>query len=517
MKVSENIKGFFVLFLLFFTILSSPRVIEAREDASIGLINKRILRLSLEEGKILILQKNLDIAIQQIVPQVEKERINKEKGSFDPLISGSFRREDSTTSLTSRSSVAAGGRTAIESEAYSLGTNISGKTPLGTEYSIEFEDIWTENTFNRFRAEHDAFAGIRITQPLLKNFGYDVNRFNIFIAQKNWNISISDLKQQIIDTVAAFKNAYWDMVLAMEDLKVKEESLKLAESLLDLNRKRLNAEVASPLEVTQAKAGVASRKEDLIIAQKVVKERENALKKLISSDIYSLKNVEILPTDSPTVRYVTIDLEESFREGIENRPDYQKVKTEIEKNNVTIQYAKNQRFPSIDLEASYGYNGLGDSFRDSLRAMDDNPEWTLGIMVKFPLGNRTAKGDLKIARLTAKQEFLNLKKLEQEILVEIDNTIREVETNKQRIEAAKVSKRLAEESLYAEEKKLKEGLSTSHDVLEFQEELVEAKTREISAIIDYNKSLVDLSQVKGTVLIEESIKISDDSITLVRR
>lgn len=515
--VSGYIKVLVVFAFLLIFIFTFSNIIEASEDVGKGLLNERVLRLSIEEGKLMVLKKNLDIAIQQIVPQVEAVRIDGEKGAFDPLISSSFKREDSTTPLSTRSSVAAGGRNITKSEAYSLNAEISGKVPLGTGYSLEFEDIWTENTFNQFQAEYDAFAGITITQPLLKDLGYDTNRFSIHIAQKNMDISVSELKQHIIDTVAEFKTAYWDFVLAIEDLRVQKESLKLAESLLDLNRKRLKAEVMSPLEVTQAEAGVASRKEDVIVAQKIVKEKENALKRLFTNDVYALKDIEILPTDIPVVVPVTPEFEESIRDGLTNRPDYQKAKFEIEKNDITIQYAKNQRFPNIDLEASYGFNGLGNSFGGSLRDMDGKPKWSLGVVLKFPLGNRTAKGDLRIAQLEARQALLNLKKLEQEILVEIDNAITGLETNKERIEATKVSTRLAEEALRAEELKLKAGLSTSHNVLEFQEDVAEAKSREISAIIDYNKSQVELSRVKGVVLEEEGINLSEDTTIELRR
>lgn len=479
-------------------------VSEAGQD-----IPENVLRLSLEEGKVMVLQKNLDIAIMQIVSQVEEARIDREKGVFDPEITGSLKREDSETPLSSRSSVAAGGRTSTESETYSFSTGISGKLSPGTEYSLEFKDTRTKNTFNLFDAEYDSFAGIKMTQPLLKNFGNNVNRFNINIAQKNHDISISELKQRIIETIAEFKNAYWDMFLAIEGLKVKKESLRLAESLLDLNRKRLKAEVISPLEVTQSEAGMAARKEDVIIARKVVRVRENALKRLISDDIYEMRNVKILPLDVPVFVPVNLDLETGFRAGLQNRPDYRQARIEIEKKDISIQYAENQKFPNIDLEASYGYNGLGDSFSGSLSGMDDNPEWTLGVMIKIPLGNRSANGDLKIAKLEAKQELLNLKKLEQEILVEVDNAIQELDADKKRIEATKISKQLAEESLRAEELKLREGLSTSHNVLDFQEDLAEAISREISAVIDYNKSLVEFSKVKGTILEEEGINLDE--------
>lgn len=479
-------------------------VSEAAQD-----IPKDVLKLSLEEGKVMVLSNNLDIAIERITPQVEEARIGTEQGAFDPELSLSLTREDSDTPLSSRSSAAAGGRTSTESETYSLDAGVTGKTPIGTEYSLEFNDERTENTFNSFDAEYDSFAGIRLTQPLLKDRGSDVNRFSIHIAKKNRDISVSELKQRIIDTIAEYKKAYWDMVFAIEDLRVKEESLRLAESLLDINRKKLRAEVVSPLEVTQAEAGAAARKEDVIIARTTVREKENGLKRFITDDIYEMRNVEIQPTDSPAVFTVGHDLETGFREGLMNRADYMQAKIEIEKKDLSIRYAENQRFPNIDLEASYGYNGLGMSLNDSVDNMEDSPEWSVGLMLKYPLGNRTAKSGLRIAELEARQALLDIKKLEQEILVEIDNSIQALESNRQRIDATKIAKQLAEEALRAEELKFKEGLSTSHDVLTFQEDLATARAREISAVIDYNKSLVEFSRVKGTLLEEEGISLDE--------
>ena len=511
--ITNHMKGiilcvFFLSFVAFF-----PLEVKGVENTNQALINDKTLKLSIEEGMLMVLEKNLDIAIERIAPMVEEARIYKEKGAFDPVFSGSFQRDDASAPLGSRSSVAAGGRNIVESEVYSLNTGISGKLSPGTGYSMEFEDTWTGNTFNRFRTEYDSFAGIKITQPLLKGAGFDVNRFNIRIAQKNKDISVNELKKRVIDTLAEFKKAYWDMVLAIEDVKVKEESLKLAEYLLGLSRKRLKAEVVSPLEVTQAEAGVASRREAVIMARKNVNEKENALKRLITNDIYALRDINIVPTDTPVAAPVILDPEESIRHGLANRLDYKEMKIEVEKKDITVQYARNQEFPNIDLEASYGFNGLADSFGDSLREMDDNPQWTLGVVMKFPIGNRAAGGDLRVARLEAKKSLLNLKKLEQEILVEIDNAIRELDMNKQRIEVTKVSTKLARESLRAEEIKLKAGLSTSHNVLEFQEDLAEARSREISAVIDYNKSQVELSRVKGMLLEEEGISFSENMTT----
>jgi len=391
---------------------------------------------------------------------------------------------------------------------YNLSAGVSAKNVYGTEYGLDLENSRTKNTFNSFEPEHDAFAGIRLKQPLLKNSGSDVNLYSIRIARKNRELSLSELRKRIIDTVYDYKKTYWELVLAHEDLKVKKESLKLARSLLELNRKKYRAEVISPLEVTQSEAGVAARREAVIIAGKIAEEGENRLKRLIFDDLYKAGGKRLVPVDSPSVEPLVLDLDESIREGLINRPDYEQARLDMEKKGLSIRYFRKQRSPQIDLDASYGFNGLGSSLGDSFSNMDGNPEWSLGVSLTYPIGDRAARNDLLMSEIEKRRALLTLKRLEQDIIVEIANAIGEVRSNNQRIEVTKVSTRLAEEALRAEELKFREGLSTSHNVLQYQEELEEARRREINAIIDYNKSLADLSRVKGTLLKDEKIEFA---------
>jgi outer membrane protein TolC len=468
------------------------------------------LELTIEDGIKMVLENNLDIVIQRISPRVEQARIEKEEGAFDRSLFASFEWEDSTTPFNARSSVAAGDIFEAESEVYTLNTGISAVTQLGTEYSLELNDTRIANTFNDFKSEYDTFAGLKITQPLLKDYGRSANRFRIDLAGKDRDISLHRLKDKILDTVADFELAYWDLVLARQELGVKTESLKLAESLLDLTKKKFEAEVVPRLEVTQAEAGVASRKEAVISARKTVWEKENALKLFISRDVYKLKDVEIIPLDPPALNPVSLSLEDSIKKAIGARPDYLEAKKEIEKRDLEIRYATNQRFPEVNLEASLGYNGLGTTVGDSLENLEDNPTWTLGVVFRYPLGNRTATGDLKIARMEAEEAFVRLKRLEQEIILTLDNAIKELEASRERFEAAKVSTMLAEEAMEAEEVKLDAGLSTTHNVLEFQEELGEARSSEIAALIDYKKALTGFYREEGSLLVEKGIEIAGE-------
>ncbi|MEE8423748.1 MAG: TolC family protein, partial [Thermodesulfobacteriota bacterium] len=327
----------------------------------------------------MLLEKNLDITIKRITPEIEESRVEKEKGEFDPELSVSLNRKDTTTPLNSRSSLAAGGAANSTSKTLTLDSKITGKTIYGTEYEVGFDNSETKSTFNSFDPEYDAFAGIVITQPLLKNYGSDNNLFQIKTAEKNREIAHYEFKSLVIDKIVEFQMSYWDLVLAIENLKVNEESLRLAESLFDRNRKKLNAGVISPLEVTQAEAGAASRKEGVIIGKRDVENKKNGLKRFISADLFALRGIDIIPTNEPPTRVVTIDLNQSIESALKNRPEYLKAKIDIDKKDIKIKYDRNQLFPRIDIEASYGFNGLGESIGDSVEDLTNNVEWLVGV------------------------------------------------------------------------------------------------------------------------------------------
>lgn len=493
----------FGIFIFPFFLLLHAELSLAGSDAG---DNRQRLSLSMREGMEMVLQKNLDIAIEKLLPSIESKKIEQEKGIFDPSVYASVSHTDSTTPLNLRSAAASAGRASIESRSYNTAAGVTRKGALGTEYSLEITETQTENSFNDFEAEYNAFAGLKITQPLLKDAGRQVRFYRIRLARIGRDISISALREKIIQTLADYKKSYWELIGATEELSVAEESLKLAQSLLDLSRKRLDAQVISPLEVTQAEAGVAARKEAVIIAKKEMEKSENRLKTMLTDDLHTWKTIRIVPADPPLLKAVNLDPDKNLKEGLNKRSDLEQARLEIERKGMTVSYAENQTGLRIDLEGSYGLNGLGDSARESFSDMDGNPEWMVGVTLSAPLGNREARSALSIAEMEKKSALLNLRKLEQTIIVEIDNAISEIRANRGRVDATKTATRLAREALDAENLKFKAGLSTSHNVLQYQEELAEARSREIAAIIDYNISVAELFRVKGTLLEEEGIE-----------
>lgn len=467
------------------------------------------LYFSLKDGAVKILEGNLDITIQKISPKIAEEGIRSKLGAFDTSLFGEFKREDADTPLSARSSIAAGGLTKTESKTYSFDAGITGKIPFGTEYTIETTSGWTKETFNNFEYEYETFTGLTLTQPLLKNFGKDANEVEVSLAKKDRDISVYQLKSLIIETVADFGESYWDLVQAREVLNVRTESLDLAEELLSINRRKLDAGAISALEVTLAEAAAATRKDEGIAARKSVKDAENAIKILITSDVYSLKDKELVPALETPFKEPSEGVDESITKAVAIRPDYLETKSTIEKSRIQVKYAENQKYPEVDLEASYGYNGIGSTLSDSYSA--SNPQWAVGISFKYPLENRAAAGGLAAARLEADQNLLKLKKIEQSIILSIDNALKDISSGKARVEAARISTALTRESLVAEEKKLAAGRSTTFNVLKVQEDLAKARLNEISAVVEFNKALIRYYKEKGTLLEELSINLEASS------
>lgn len=469
---------------------------------------ERRVELPFAQGMRMLLENNLQVRASKLDPRIAGAAVKSAAGAFDPELFGSFRRSDSSTPLSSRSSVAAGGRSSVESESYDFNAGVSGTTGLGTEYRFEVRDGWTADSFSGFEFEYVSFTGVTVRQPLLRGFG-DGERLALNVALKDRTASEQRFRTFLSDALNEYAAAWWDLVSSAGALEVRRESLQLAETLLEVNRKKLEAGVLSRLELVQAASAAASRREDLLVAEKALQASERRMKELITSDAYAMKDDELVPVGGASLRPASGPPGDAISSALSSRADYMELKTAIEKERILLKYAANQAWPEVDLEASYGFNGLGDSFTNSFGNMDSNPEWSVGVLFSYPLGNRAARGRLESARLQTTQALLRLKRLEQEIVLRVSAALKQIETDSKRLEAADEAVRLAEETLAAEEKKLEAGRSTTFNVLSIQEDLLLARLKRLDAVSDYNTSLVAFYREKGTLLDELGVRITD--------
>jgi len=358
----------------------------------------------------------------------------------------------------------------------------------------------------------------------------DTNSADIYIAKNNLDISDFDFKDKVIEILSDTENVYWDLVFSLEDLKVQQKSVERAKDLERRVRAQVEVGTMAPLEILQAQSEVASREQAVIQANKDIKDNEDNLKNILNIDFGSHEGGrEILPQDKPQfLLSEPINLNASIKTALQKRPGYLSRKKELDSKNILVQFNENQLYPSLDLIASFGLNGLsgnaqptlgttsispfgGDYAKSIDRAFSfDFPSWEAGVKFSYPLGNRAAKSRLLASKLESSQLLMEIKDLEKTIILEVREAARQIKTDVKRIQAARIARKLAEEKLSAEEKKFEVGLSTSFNVLEFQTDLAEEQSNELKAIVDYKKSRVNLRSVLATTLDNYNIKLSSD-------
>ena len=473
------------------------------------------LSLTLQETIETVLKNNISISVQSYNSKINEQFIFEKEADFDPTVDFEF-----TVGEETRQSASTLADSKTRDLDYDWDFSVSQKFVTGGDYELTMDNNKNQSSSSRTSLNpiYSSDLALTVTQPLLKDFGIDLNKREIYIAKNDQKISDHQFTEKVIATIAETENIYWDLVFSIEDLKVKETSLQRARDLEKQVKAQVDVGTLAELEILQAKSNVASREERLLNAQNLIDDNGDNLKSILNFSFDSEEGLkEIIPADSPVFEPgAENSLEEALKTALIHRPDLLAKKMELENRNIEAKYNENQTLPTLDLVGSLGLNGLsGDSSTkkgsyDSALSETFSTDfrlWQFGINLSYPLGNRAAKSKLAIKRLEVAQLLLNIKDLEKTIVVEVREAHRQIKTDIKRVQATRVARKLAEEKLNAEEKKFKVGLSTSFNVLEFQEDLAEEQSNEIKAVIDYNKSLNRLNQVMARTLEAHDIKL----------
>jgi outer membrane protein TolC len=477
---------------LFLFAQSTPRTITLAECLSLALTN------------------NLDLQIERYNPLLARYALSAARGDYDPELR--LRGDHSDSESGSR--LLGGGFSVpgATSEEDSFSGGLGGLTPWGMTYDLSARA--SETTGESFfldtnnvivsRPFSDSQSSVQISavQPLMKNFWVDATRVNIRTAKIGVQHSDLGLRFAIMNTVTDVELAYYNLSLARESVKVQEKAVELADRLVAENKRRVEVGAMAPLDEKQAESQAASSRADLLQAQRLLAAAENELKRRLTADFTSLANQELVPAETLKADLQVFDLQNSWGRGMDGRPDLLQARLDVEAQGIRLKYDRNQLWPQLDVVGTYGYNGSGDEFDNSLEEVRERerPFWSVGGVFSIPLGNRRARNNYRSGKATFEQLVLSVKRLEQTILVQIDDAIKLAKASFERIKATRESRGYAEAALEAEQKKLESGKSTSFEVLRLQRDLTAAREEEIRALTEYNRNLSQLSLAEATTL-----------------
>lgn len=452
-----------------------------------------VLPLTLERAIAMALDRNLTVKVESFSPQISEQNLLSARGIFDPLLDASYTRGEVRDLLPNPD---------LHVETHNVDVGLAGLTPWGLTYSAGISSFNNRSSASGSVDNYSITPSFGLTQPLLRGLGPNANMAGIRLARSNLAISEWTMRQTVIDVVTDVIRTYNDLHLAKEGLVVAIRSRGLAEQTFEDNSRRAEIGVMSPLDVTQARAEVAAREEAVIVAERLVRDQENFLKQLVTNDVEKLlqTRVEIAPPAPPA--QLPIDVQEGITTALQWRPDYQQALFELRNRNIVVAQTKNSALPRLDLVASLSYVGADGAFGDSLGSLLDRESrsWTAGAVFSMPLGNRSRRADANAARLAAAQGLIDLKRLEQSIVVAVDNAAGQVRTTIQRIKSTREARILAEETLDAAEQRLQAGTGTTFEVLDFQERLASAEVAELRAVADYQIAVAEYHRQTGTTL-----------------
>lgn len=380
-----------------------------------------------------------------------------------------------------------------------------------------------------------ALVDLYITQNLLQGWGKSVNNRYIRVARNNMKVTDLQLRLQVITTVSAVLNLYWDLVSFNADRRIKEQALEMAQKLYEDNQHQAELGTLPAIEVTRAAAQVSSSKEDLLIAETNVAQQEIVLKNALSrTGIASalMDDVHIIPLDTITVPEKE-DLKpaaELIDAALANRPEIEQAKINVESSKINIAGTRNALLPTLQAFMDLTNNGLsgdpnplntdprnvptpfvvggygnllGQVFRRNY------PNYAAGFSLNIPFRNRAPQADFVTDQLSLRQSELQLQKAQSQVRVDVKIAVIGLQQARARYETAVATRVLAEQTLEAEQTRFKFGESTIPAVVAAQRELAADQSGEIQAMANFTHARIAFDQAIGRTLDENRISMEE--------
>ena len=483
------------------------------------------IRLSLDEAVALAVANNQDLNVSVNAAEASNFQLLSTWGIFDPLAEAYVNRSHDEEPATSQLV----GADVSTRDTTALGASITQLAPTGGTFTLGFTGTRTStnSTFFFVNPSYNAGLTFSVSQPLLRNFGRDATTWLIRTARNSRDASYQAFVRSVQGTVNGVEQAYWDLVYALRNLEVQREARVLSTDLNRITRIKIDVGSLAPIDIVQTEVGIATAEQQIIIAEGLIGDAQDRLKRLLNLDP-ARWTVPIIPTDEVRSEQPAVSVEEGMRTALSRRPEIIAAAYNVDSDRIRYEYWKNQTRPALDLVGSYGNAGLGGTttirddqgniisrttggFGDAFEQVIDRDfkNWSVGLRFSYPILNRRAKGQRGAALYTWEANKAGLTALEQNVLVEVRAAARDIDTAARSIAAAQKSRELAERNLDAERKKFENGMTTSFQVLEITNDLSLARVNELQALAIYRKALSRYHYATADILEWKGIRIED--------
>ena len=499
----------------------------------VGVAQQPFVGISLNDAIGMALLKNPDLAVAAANTQIANYQIRAAKGAYDvrfqlePSI-----KHDKTAPQNSFFSGPNFGP--IEQNFQTVQAGVSGETETGGQYNVNISQSRVDDNtiINAFNPYYLASLNVQVTQPLLKGFGTNSeSRRQLLLSQVNAQASTAQTFVSASSTIANVSNTYWDLVAAWRNVAIQEDALHQAILQQQSNVRLAKRGAAAPIDAVESSTQVATFQDAVYSALQNVSSLQNQLKSLVVDDPADpIWQANLVPTSSVQQAPSAPSLATILTTAMQNRPELRQIAAQSHQADINANYAKNQLKPQVDLQLNYQGNGfagnalppftlpgqpavpppsyLGGTYGTAYGNLGKFPTYQAGVLITAPIGNNTAKANLAAAREQQRIAKIQTSGVDQRIVFEVRNAVQSYQSALSRLYAARKAREAASQVFGSEERKFRNGESTTFLVTQRQVELVQDEGRELQAQTDLNKAVVELQRVDGTILSANNVTLN---------
>jgi outer membrane protein TolC len=471
-----------------------------------------VVNLTIDEAVARALERNVALQSQRLTPRTFDYSIAATRAAYRPTLTSSL----SNRSQTQLPTTTVEGGVVVNTDTRVWSSGLTQAVPWGGgNYTVNWNNnrAFTDRNNSTFNPSYGSNFSAQYTQPLLRNFRVDNTRIQLQSQEIQQDIAEVDLTATTATTVAQVRNAYWELVYSYQAVEAAQRSLDLATKLVQDNQSRVEIGTMAPIDVVQAQAEEATRRQQLVTTQATLRTNELALKRLIVSGTDDeLWPATLNPVDRPSPQPEPIDLEAAVRSALQNRTDLIINRKNVDSANLTIRSLRNSSLPQLNLVGTYQLDGRGGTsipreptvpiirggYLDALRniAHIDAPTWNVALNFSYPLGQSADEANLARQRLLLQQNQSEIKATELQIATDVTSAALFVRNTLEGFQAAQVSRELSEKRLEAAQSKFEVGMATNFEVVQAQRDLIDARNTELRQLLNYRRALVDFERVQ---------------------
>jgi len=487
------------------------------------------LELSLLDAIELAVRHNLAVQVSRYNQDISFEGITSSRAPFDPIVSFTVPQRFSRSTTPAQAQTE--GADIVTNETFSGGFTYRETIEWGTNWQVNWGGSRqvSNNEFQFNNPNLSSNLSFAVTQPLLRGFG-SVNRTGILVAQNSYEGSKEAFRGQLEQMLLQTYQNYWGLLLQIETLQVREDALELAQNQLNRNRIQVEIGTLAPIETVQSERQVENANLALIQQQNAVANQEDQLKQVLNLEAVRSDALELrlVPTSELQYSVAPIDVEAAITTALDRDPQLLQTQFGLESDRLNLKQARNAQLPTVNLTAGMTLSGrAGDrvirgqdgsiseiqqaGFSQALAQIlsGDFNSWNVGVTVQLPIHNYSADANYARASISERQRIVTLEQRRQQVVFDVRRTARDVESGVRQVETAQIATRLSERQLQAEQRKFEVGTSTNFQVLQFQDQLSQARNSEIQAVFNFLNSRASFELAKGTILEFFGVSVSE--------